>query len=133
MSTNASAYTNITFKPCDNETCLDIGRAVGIPLDDDTLYFDRIYNYTMLKDTLMLGRPRYDRVIHDDSTGTFVLVDNDGMLPTHLVLTLCKPRATKVAHGSHKPIRIYINAGMRHAYILMCGPAVYSTKYRYTH
>ena len=104
----AAAYTNITFKPCENETCLDIGRAVGISLDDDTLYFDRIYNYTMLKDTLMLGRPRYDRVIQDDSTGAFVVFDNDGMLPTHLVLNIivavfnsCHPNAREWSNRIH--------------------------------
>ena len=78
----ASAYINITFEPCDNEMCVDIGREVGIPLDDDTLYVHRLFNYTILNEKLVLGRPRYDTVIQDDSTGTFLVVDNDGMLPT---------------------------------------------------
>ena len=77
-----SAYINITFEPCDNEMCVDIGREVGIPLDDDTLYDHRLFNYTILNEKLVLGRPRYDTVIQDDSTGTFLVVDNDGMLPT---------------------------------------------------
>ena len=78
----ASACINITFEPCDNEMCVDIRRVVGIPLDDDTHYLNRLYNFTILNDKLVLGRPRYDRVIQDDSTGTIFVVDNDGMLPT---------------------------------------------------
>ena len=79
----ASACINITFEPCDNETCVDIGREVGIPLEDDTHYLNRLFNYTILNEKLVLGRPRYDRVIQDKSTGKIVVVDNDGMLPTY--------------------------------------------------
>ena len=78
----SSGCLNITFQPCEDETCVDIRSVVGVPLDDDTLFLHRMYNYTIVRDKLMLGRPRYDRVIQDDSTGTFVVIDNDRMLYT---------------------------------------------------
>ena len=44
---------------------------------------------------------------------------DNGYVLNSISLKLCKPRATIVAHGSHKPIGIYIRGLLLHKFLLV--------------